>query len=90
MDAGRFMGVVEQQVLTSNPTLFERVVDKEIFDRVYKGVRQSLDFKVDRLIGPDAAAAEADLQARIRDISRTLMKQLNFAEDDETGLEERK
>jgi hypothetical protein len=70
MDAGRFMGVVEQQVLTNNPTLFERVIDKEIFEKVYKGVRQGLpDFDVSRLVGPEAGVAENDLQNRIREIS---------------------
>lgn len=92
MDAGRFMAVVEQQVLTSNPTLFERVIDKEVFERVYKGVRQGLGegFKVERLVGPEAGVAEIELQAKIREISRKMMKQLNFAEDDENPLEERK
>jgi hypothetical protein len=36
------MQVIEQQVQSNNATLFERIIDKEIFDRVYKGVRQQL------------------------------------------------
>jgi hypothetical protein len=33
------MTVIEQQVQTNNPTLLERVIDKDIFEKVFKGVR---------------------------------------------------
>ncbi len=42
MDPMRLMSVIDQQVESNNVSLFERVIDKEIFDKVFKGVRTAL------------------------------------------------
>lgn len=42
MDPMRLMSVIDQQVESNNGSLFERVIDKEIFDKVFKGVRTAL------------------------------------------------
>ena len=39
MDPMRLMTVIDQQVQSDNVSLFERVIDKEIFEKVFKGVR---------------------------------------------------
>jgi hypothetical protein len=39
MDPFRLMSVIDQQVESSNASLFERVIDKDIFDKVFRGVR---------------------------------------------------
>lgn len=76
---------------TNNPTLLERVIDKEIFEKVYKGVRTQLvggasPFEVKRLVA-EGEVAELELQGKIRDIARQLMKQMRFTEDDEDDEE---
>ncbi len=38
----KMISIIDQQVMTNNPTLFERVIDKEVFEKVFKGVRQKL------------------------------------------------
>ena len=87
MDPTRLMSVIEQQVATNNPTLLERVIDKDIFEKVYKGVRGQLvggaqGFEVRRLVG-EGEAAEVELQGRIREVARQMMKQMRFTEEDD-------
>lgn len=89
MDPARLMAVIEQQVQSNNATLLERVLDKEIFERVFKGVRQQfipgkegqLAFDVSKLVGLQSGQGECELQDRIREISRDLMRQMQFADD---------
>ena len=88
MDPTRLMSVIEQQVATNNPTLLERVIDKEVFEKVYKGVRTQLSaFEVRRLAG-EGEVAELELQGRIREVARQMMKQMRFTEEDDEGEEE--
>jgi hypothetical protein len=69
------MSVIEQQVNTNNPTLLERVIDKDVFEKVYKGVRTQLVGTYDvSLLAKPGDEAELDLQAKIRDLSRKLMR----------------
>ena len=73
---------------TNNPTLLERVIDKEVFEKVYKGVRTQLSaFEVRRLAG-EGEVAELELQGRIREVARQMMKQMRFTEEDDEGEEE--
>jgi hypothetical protein len=75
-------------VATNNPTLLERVIDKEVFEKVYKGVRTQLSaFEVRRLAG-EGEVAELELQGRIREVARQMMKQMRFTEEDDEGEEE--
>jgi hypothetical protein len=92
MDPTRLMSVIEQQVATNNPTLLERVIDKDIFEKVYKGVRGQLvggaqGLEVRRLVG-EGEVAEVELQGRIREVARQMMKQMRFTEDDHEDDEE--
>ena len=71
---------------TNNPTLLERVIDKDIFEKVYKGVRTQLvggasPFEVKRLAA-EGELAELELQGKIREMARQLMRQMRFTEDD--------
>ena len=76
---------------TNNPTLLERVIDKDIFEKVFKGVRTQLvggasPFEVKRLAA-EGEVAELELQGKIREVARQLMKQMRFTEDDEDDEE---
>jgi hypothetical protein len=78
-------------VATNNPTLLERVIDKDIFEKVFKGVRAQLaggasPFEVKRLAA-EGEVAELELQGKIREVARQLMKQMRFTEDDEDDEE---
>jgi hypothetical protein len=78
-------------VATNNPTLLERVIDKDIFEKVFKGVRTQLvggasPFEVKRLAA-EGEVAELELQGKIREVARQLMKQMRFTEDDEDDEE---
>ena len=90
MDPTRLMSVIEQQVATNNPTLLERVLDKEVFEKVYKGVRTQLGgaFEVRRLAAGEGEVAEVELQGRIREVARQMMRQMRFTEEDDEGEEE--
>ena len=76
---------------TNNPTLLERVIDKDIFEKVFKGVRTQLaggpsPFEVKRLAA-EGEVAELELQGKIREVARQLMKQMRFTEEDEDDEE---
>ena len=81
MDPMRLMSVIDQQVESNNVSLFERVIDKEIFDKVFKGVRTALipqpanlQFDVSKLIGNSKEQSETELSDRIRDLSQNILK----------------
>ena len=90
MDPMRLMSVIDQQVESNNVSLFERVIDKEIFDKVFKGVRTALipqpanlQFDVSKLLGSSKEQSETELSERIRDLSQNILKQMNLIADED-------
>ena len=94
MDPARLMQVIEQGVQSNNNTLFERVIDKEIFEKVFKGVRNQLFKELPHEDGVDMKKViengqkEIELQGKIREIGRKLMKEMRLSEEIEIIEEE--
>ena len=64
---------------TSNATLFERVVDKDMFEKVFKGVRTSLFAMPESFQKFAEGGAPDELQAKIRSEARDMMRKMRLA-----------
>ena len=69
--------------------LFERVIDKEIYDKVFAGCMKEIVGK--QGFREEFARAyengQESIEMKVRDISKDLMKKLYLAEDDEAMTE---
>ncbi|CDW75302.1 dna repair exonuclease [Stylonychia lemnae] len=83
IDANKFMQILDKAQLSDNSTVVEKMIDREIFEKVLAGVKKKVNENILSNLMNFKDIYDNGLESKLKEISHNVMKEQNIIDEEE-------